>query len=138
MQSRKILLADDSSTIRTMISRVLTSNGYNVITACDGAEAIQKVQEHDIDLAIIDIVMPGIDGYGVCQRFQEMGNGFSNIPILFLTCVESKALELLGNEYGAYLRKPVKAEVLLKAIDKQLSERQSNKCFSSTEHENFD
>jgi len=133
MQSRKILLADDSSTIRTMISRVLTSNGYNVITACDGDEAIQKVQEDDVDLAIIDIVMPGIDGYGVCQRLQEMGERFSNIPILFLTCVESKALELLGNEYGAYLRKPVKAEVLLKAIETQINERQSGNCVSSTE-----
>ncbi len=121
MSQATILLADDSSTVRTLVDRALTEAGYRVITAEDGASAVELARVHRPDLAILDILMPELDGYGVCEKLKAMGSPWEDLPILFLTCVKSKALELLGNEYGAYLRKPVQTEQLLSAIDKQLS-----------------
>ncbi len=121
MSDHTILLADDSSTVRTMLSRILKDAGYHVIAARDGREALELAQTCNPSLAILDIVMPELDGYGVVERLKEMGSPFDQLPILFLTCVDSKALELLGDEYGAYLRKPVKPEVLLDAIQSNLT-----------------
>jgi DNA-binding response OmpR family regulator len=124
MAAPKILLADDSSTVRTMISRILTESGFEVITACDGVEAIELAEKYKPSLAILDIVMPDLDGYGVCEKLKQMGKPWSDLPILFLTCIDSKALELLGDEYGAYLRKPVQTETLLKSITEHLPEKE--------------
>ena len=92
----------------------------HMIEARDGREALEKVQQEKPTLAILDIVMPELDGYAVVDQLQHMGEPFDKLPILFLTCVDSNALELLGDKYGAYLRKPVNADRLLKAIDQHL------------------
>ncbi len=121
MTQTSILLADDSSTVRTVVGRSLTQAGYNVIYATDGVSAVEMAREHLPSLAGLDIVMPGLDGYGVCERLKSMGPPWENLPIVFLTCVNSKALELLGDAYGAYLRKPVQPEQLLAVIEKQIA-----------------
>jgi CheY-like chemotaxis protein len=121
MSQPSILLADDSSTVRTLVARELTKAGYNVLTAEDGVSAVQIAREHCPSVAVLDIVMPGLDGYAVCERFKAMGPPWDHLPIIFLTCVNSKALELLGNAYGAYLRKPVHTELLLDEIQKQIA-----------------
>jgi CheY-like chemotaxis protein len=121
MSTRSILLADDSKTVRTLVSRALTQAGYHVITAADGVAAVEMAREHKPSLAVLDIVMPGLDGYGVCERLKAMGPPWDHLPIVFLTCVNSKALELLGNAYGAYLRKPVQPDLLLAAIEQQIA-----------------
>ncbi len=121
MSQTTILLADDSSTVRTMVNKILTEAGYRVISASDGTSAVELARIYRPDLAIIDIMMPELDGYGVCEQLKLMGSPWEDLPILFLTCVKSKALELLGNEYGAYLNKPVCSEQLLSTIDRQLS-----------------
>ena len=121
MSQLTILLADDSATVRTIVDRALTSAGYRVIAASDGASAVELARKYQPDLAILDILMPELDGYGVCERLKQMGEPFDTLPILFLTCVKSRALELLGREYGAYLNKPVQTGELLEAIDQQLS-----------------
>lgn len=121
MSQTSILLADDSSTVRTLVGRELTKAGYNVILAADGVSAVQMAREHRPALAVLDIVMPGLDGYAVCERLKAMGPPWNNLPIIFLTCVNSKALELLGTAYGAYLRKPVQPEMLLEEIEKQIA-----------------
>ncbi len=115
-----ILLADDSSTVRTMLSRILKENGFHVVEAHDGRQAIELVKTCHPSLAILDIVMPDLDGYAVVEHLKEMGAPYDKLPILFLTCVESNALELLGDKYGAYLRKPVNVDELLKAIGEQI------------------
>ena len=120
MAETTILLADDSSTVRTMLSRVLKKNGFHVVAACDGKQALEMAQSCNPSLAILDIVMPELDGYAVVDQLKHMGEPFDKLPILFLTCVESNALELLGDKYGAYLRKPVNVEELLKAIHEHL------------------
>ena len=120
MSETTILLADDSSTVRTMLSRILKKNGFHVVEAHDGRQAIEKVQTCQPALAILDIVMPDLDGYAVVEHLKAMGAPYEDLPILFLTCVESNALELLGDKYGAYLRKPVNVDELLKAIGEQV------------------
>lgn len=120
MPQTSILLADDSQTVRTFVGRALSQAGYHVVVASDGVTAVQLAREHRPSLAVLDVVMPGLDGYAVCERLKAMGPPWDSLPIVFLTCVNSKALELLGNAYGAYLRKPVQPDLLLAVIEKQI------------------
>ena len=119
--AQSILLADDSATVRATVSKVLVQAGYEVFQAKDGTEAIELAKVHKPDLAILDIVMPGMDGYQVCEQLKDMGEPWNTLPILFLTSVKSNALELLGREFGAYLNKPVKPDHLLSVVDETLA-----------------
>ena len=117
MTGATILVADDSRTIRVQVRRILTTAGYDVIEASTGQEALDRIDEQHPSLAVVDINMPGVDGYEVCQTLQERGTPWNEIPIVLLTSLNSNALELLGDELGAYLRKPVQADELLDAVN---------------------
>lgn len=116
MSPPKVLVVDDSRTVRTVVKRTLSNVGYEILTAADGLEALEVVKNQSPQLAILDIRMPFLDGYGVCQELQRLGPPYSQIPIIFLTTLESHALELLGDELGAYLQKPVRPEQLLDTV----------------------
>ncbi len=117
MSISKLLVVDDSKAIRTFVSRILSNAGYEVITAVDGFQALEKMAEEP-SLMLLDVAMPGLDGYGVCE---ELRQGGTELPIVFLTSIQSKALELLGKEYGAYLNKPVHENELLHVVKEQLA-----------------
>jgi DNA-binding response OmpR family regulator len=85
--------------------------------------AIKLVQSTPPSLAIIDIEMPKLDGYGVCQLMKEMGPPWNNVPIIFLTSRSSHALELLGKQLGAYVRKSANLENLLDVVSGLMSRR---------------
>jgi DNA-binding response OmpR family regulator len=121
MTDTRILVADDSNTIRTLVSTILTRAGYEVVVAHDGTDAVEKARLHHPHLAVLDIVMPELDGYGVCERLKEMGTPWCEIPIVFLTSVKSQALKVLGSEFGAYLNKPVNVDELLRTIEQNLA-----------------
>ncbi len=121
MPETKILVADDSNTVRTLVSHILVRAGYDVVTAHDGTDAVEKARTCQPRLAVLDIVMPELDGYGVCERLKEMGSPWCEIPIVFLTSVKSQALKVLGSEYGAYLNKPVNVDELLRTIEEHLA-----------------
>jgi DNA-binding response OmpR family regulator len=112
----KILVVDDSSTVRAIVKRTLSEVGYRVFTAADGIEAMELAKSERPQLAILDVRMPFLDGYGVCQELKRLGEPWSELPIIFLTSLESHALELLGHELGAYLQKPVCRETLLQTV----------------------
>ncbi len=116
MTSPRILVVDDSTTIRLLLKRTLVSAGYDVTIANDGLQALDIAKSGCPDLAILDIRMPFLDGYGVCQEFKAMGPPWSDVPIVFLTTLNSHALELLGDEMGAYLKKPVCPDDLLQIV----------------------
>lgn len=116
MAQPKILIVDDSRTVRVRLQRTLSDAGYEVFLASDGAEAIQQVQVLQPDVIVLDIQMPDKDGYAVCQELKQMGHPWDELPVIFLTSLQSHALDLLGDEMGAYLRKPVQPDVLLKAV----------------------
>lgn len=116
----KLLIVDDSVTIRTSVNRLFQKAGYETVLACDGNEAIDCLGEEP-DLIVLDVNMPGLDGYGVCERLREFGSKYDRLPIVFLTSVESRAMELLGREFGAYLNKPVVPERLLDVVEELLN-----------------
>lgn len=119
MSQPTILVVDDCHSVRLSVKRMLVEAGYEVIVACDGEEAIQQLGENP-DLIVLDINMPGLDGFGFCERFSNESPELRHVPIVFLTTEESMALEMLGKELGAYLKKPVSDEDLLAVVQSQL------------------
>lgn len=100
----KILVVDDEALLVKGIRFNLQSEGYEVITASDGLEALQALQEHKPDLVVLDVMMPNMDGLTACQKIRE----FSNIPIILLTAKADDMDKLIGFDHGAddYLTKP--------------------------------
>lgn len=121
LMSAKLLIVDDSASIRTTVKRTFENAGYEILLACDGLEAIELLDEEP-DLMVLDVNMPQLDGFGVCQKLKQLGPKLEQMPIVFLTVVESKAMELLGEEYGAYLNKPVTPEVILEVVEELLEQ----------------
>ena len=114
--SQKILVVDDSRTVRVQLARILSDAGYETIVASDGKEALALAKEVEPKLMILDIQMPEMDGYTVCQELKTMPAPCNQLPVVFLTCLESRALDLLGDAMGAYLRKPVVRDDLLETV----------------------
>lgn len=124
MSNPSILAVDDSSTVRLQLRRLLTAAGYAVTVVPSGREALALLQDQCPDLLILDIQMPDVDGYTVCQELMRFGPPWNAVPIIFLTSLESHALSLLGSEMGAYLRKPVRPSELLGAVARFLRPNQ--------------
>ncbi len=125
MYQTKILVADDSRTIRALVRRTLVNAGFDVSIACDGREAVQVARRDRPDLVILDIQMPEMDGYSACEQILALADWSPELPIIFLTKDMAKHLEALGSELGAYLRKPVSEETLLATVRSLLDERHS-------------
>lgn len=100
----RILVADDEAEIRDVLRLYLEKDGYEVIEAADGMEAMQVFGQEKPDLAILDIMMPGIDGYRVLRNIREN----SNIPVIILSAKSSDSDKILGLDLGAddYIVKP--------------------------------
>ena len=120
MSTLKVLVVDDSNAVRVRISQILKSARYEVITAADGAEAMEALQRENPTLMILDVNMPRMDGYGVCEQLNRMRAAAPVPPVVFLTSLNSRALELLGSEFGAYMQKPVEPEQLLSVVGEQI------------------
>ena len=116
MPQAKILVADDSRTVRTVVSRTLAKADFDVSLASDGIEAVQLAADDLPDLAILDIQMPGMDGYAACQKILDLREDGVDLPIVFLTKETANHLHALGAELGAYLPKPVDDETLLATV----------------------
>jgi len=108
---KNLLIADDDPHIRTLLKHVLTREGYQVLEAEDGGEAIQRLKETTVDLAILDIMMPHVDGLKVCQYIREN----HDIPIILLTALQQLTDKEQGYLHGTddYVTKPFEPEELL-------------------------
>lgn len=108
----KILVVDDDPAVRESLRRSLIFNGYAVVLAADGEEALDKVQSERPDMAILDVMMPKLDGLEVCRELRSQGD---DIPILLLTARDSVSERVAGLDAGAddYLTKPFALEELL-------------------------
>ena len=107
-QSRKcVLVAEDDDDIRALVECRLTLNGYEVVAARDGEEAVQLAGERDPDLMILDVMLPRLDGLQVTRRLRADGRT-ARLPIILLTARAQEADVTRGFEAGAddYLRKP--------------------------------
>ena len=100
----RILVADDEAEIRDVLRLYLEKEGYGVAEATDGAEAVRQIKSGTIDLAILDIMMPGLNGYRVLQNIREE----YNLPVLMLSAKSSDSDKILGLDLGAddYITKP--------------------------------
>lgn len=119
-----ILVVDDSPTVVKFVSFSLRNRGFNVVTACDGMDAIEKISNTPtaIDLIITDLNMPNVDGYEFISTLRR-NSKYQEIPIIILSSEEEEEDKRKGMEVGAssYLVKPFKSSVLLHEISKYLN-----------------
>ncbi len=98
--SNQILVVDDNDMNLTLVSKILELEGYQVSVACDGGEAIQSMAEKKPDLAILDVMMPDMDGYELCRKLREPPIS-ATMPIILLTAMNSDMEKDLAIEAGA-------------------------------------
>jgi two-component system response regulator MprA len=117
----RILVVDDDPGIVSMLRRGLIFEGYNVDTACDGAEALSKLRDIEPDLIVLDVMMPGIDGLEVSKRLRLV----NDIPILMLSAKGTLSDKVSGLNSGAddYLLKPFEFDELLARVRALLRRR---------------
>ena len=134
---KNILIVDDEPDIRAILRYNLEREGFAVTEAVDGNDALDKLSK-DLDLAILDIMMPGKDGYDVCRKIREQGN---TLPIVFLTAMDREFDEVKGLEVGAddYVRKPFSPKMLIARINAifrridQINSKGTSICFGELE-----
>jgi DNA-binding response OmpR family regulator len=99
-----ILLVDDEESIQTLLTFPLQRDGYRVVQARDGEEALRRFEEEDVDLVVLDVMLPKVDGLDVCKRLRST----SSVPIIMLTARGEELDKVLGLELGAddYITKP--------------------------------
>jgi len=129
----RLLLVDDDREIRDLVSRFLTTHGYNVAAVRDGREMTAALGSGIFDLIILDVMLPGSDGLQLCRDLRAR----STIPILMLTAMAEETDRIVGLEMGAddYLPKPFNARELLariRAILRRVNDRaEASQSFSS-------
>ncbi len=111
----RVLVVDDDRAVRESLRRSLAFNGYSVVLATDGIEALEVINADRPDAMILDVMMPRLDGLEVCRRLRSTGD---DLPILVLTARESVSERVAGLDAGAddYLPKPFALEELLARV----------------------
>ncbi len=92
----RILLVDDEEEICTLLSVYLKNENFEVVTFSTGKEALDYLEDHEVDLAVLDVMLPDIDGYEVCRQIRQ----FSHCPILFLSSKNDELDKILGLAVG--------------------------------------
>ncbi len=114
-RTHRLLIAEDDPEIRQALERVLTYEGYDVVTANDGPAALAAVLEHQPDGILLDVMMPFLDGLGVCRKLRERGD---RTPVLMLTARHELDDRVAGLDAGAddYVTKPFELEEVLARV----------------------
>ncbi|MGE5250503.1 MAG: response regulator transcription factor [Bacteroidota bacterium] len=112
--AKRILIVDDEPRYLRLLEANLRTEGYEVVTAQDGLQALEVFSAQPIDLVLLDVMMPRLDGFGTCQRIRE----FSNVPIIILTAKGEEQDRVRGLDLGAddYMVKPFSATELLARV----------------------
>jgi len=100
-----ILIVDDDEQFSYLLGEYLMTDGYRVLCVQDGVDAVRAVEDHSIDLIVLDVMMPRMDGWEACRRIRQI----SDVPIIMLSCRTSERDKVRGLELGAddYIAKPV-------------------------------
>jgi DNA-binding response OmpR family regulator len=124
INSHSILIVDDNSNNLEVLSETLTRAGFQIAVAIDGESALEQVQYHQPELILLDVMMPGIDGYQTCERIKSNPNTF-DIPIIFMTALSDTEHKIRGFALGAvdYITKPFQREEVLARVRVQLQLR---------------
>ncbi len=117
-EKQRILVVDDEQTVRDFLQKALENAGYDVITASDGREALDKVSQFDVSLVLLDIVMPGLDGYEVLEHMRQ----YEDIPVIMLSGIggETTKIDTLALGADDYITKPFSVGELLARIQAKL------------------
>jgi two-component system, OmpR family, alkaline phosphatase synthesis response regulator PhoP len=113
----QILVVDDEDDIRELLELTLRREGYRVVCAASGEEALDAIRAQQVDLAVIDLMLPGIDGLDVCRSLKGNGNG-TDCGVIILTAKGEEADIVAGLEIGAddYVTKPFSSRVFLARV----------------------
>jgi len=114
--SKIILTIDDDAAITELLSMLLQTHGYEVLTANSGESGVRVIEDKKPDVVILDLMMPGMDGWQVCKETRK----FSNVPILVLSALDDPSMIASALDAGAddYLVKPVSSNILVAHINK--------------------
>ncbi len=119
---KNILVVDDSLTERELIKKALESESYNITTADNGEMALDLLKDNDYDLVILDVVMPGKNGFQVCREIKK--NEFtSDIPVILVTSKGQASDKFWGKKQGAdeYIVKPFEVDDLISTVKRLIS-----------------
>lgn len=132
--SKRVLVVDDEKLIVKGIRFSLEQDGMEVECAYDGEEALAIAKEQKFDIILLDVMLPGLSGFEVCQQIRE----FSNVPIVMLTAKGEDMDKILGLEYGAddYITKPFNI-LEVKARIKAIMRRTAGKASPKAENDSF-
>ena len=116
--AQRILVVDDEQSIRTIVEYALKDAGFDVITVGRGDDAVQVVEREAIDLVVLDVMLPGMDGLEVCQKIRAE----RNVPIIMLSARGEELDKVLGLELGAddYVTKPFSPRELVSRVKANL------------------
>ena len=117
-----ILVVDDSATVRKFVSASLTMQGFNVITACDGMDALEKLPSWTFDLVITDLNMPNMDGFELIRSLRENPQ-YRELPVIILSSLDDSGSMEKGKALGisSYLVKPFSLEKIQYEVSKHIS-----------------
>lgn len=126
LKGLKVMVIDDSRTIRKSAETMLSKEGCKVFTADDGFEALALIHQHEPDLIFVDIMMPRLDGYQTCAIIKN-NTRFERTPVIMLTSKDGLFDKARGRIVGSdqYLTKPFTRDELLAAVRNQAPERQA-------------
>ena len=116
-RKKKILVVDDNEKNRYLISFILEKNGFEVVTANDGLESVETAREQRVDLVIMDIKMPKMDGYEATTRIKKL-EGYQSVPIIALTsyAMAGDKKKALAAGCDGYIAKPINPETFVDEI----------------------
>lgn len=131
-----ILIVDDEERIRRLIGAYLKKEGYEILEAENGLEALNSFKNNNVQLALLDVMMPVMDGWTACRELRKI----SNVPIIMLTAKSEDEDKLLGYEFGTdhYVTKPFNMRVLLAQIKSILNRIYSDKHEEASKCMDFD
>ncbi len=116
---KKILLVDDEQAILRVLSIKLKISGYDVVTASGGQEALDKVDSENPDLMLLDVIMPGIDGFQVLQKLRT----FSELPVIIFSARPENARKAMDLGASDFISKPLNVDILVKIIESLLAQK---------------
>ena len=120
--SKRILIVEDNPSVLRATSYILEKEGYEVLTAVDGLEGLRMAKDDNPDLLILDVMLPGIDGFEICHSLRAESQT-AHLPILMFSAKGQETDKATGLKVGAdeYITKPVAREVLLEKVTTWLS-----------------
>lgn len=121
---RKILIVEDELSIQSILRELLTDAGYEVAAAGDGEEGVRLFKQGSFDLVLLDILLPGLDGFGVCRAIRSMGN----TPVIMLTALDEEEAQIRAFEMQAddYITKPFSLKLVLLRVEAVLRRAAQN------------